>query len=98
MPRARRAAAASAQPWRPRPRPRPQPCHKRVWASLPEEGTDPKSSIEVVFDWLWWEFAQRNPKLARPTICLCDGQEALWQACAHSIADDDRVEILDLLP
>ncbi len=77
--------------------PRPQPCHKRVWASLPQEGADPKSSIEVVFDWLWWEFAQRNPKLARPTICLCDGQEALWQACAHSIADDDRVEILDLL-
>jgi hypothetical protein len=81
--------------------PRPQPCHKRVWASLPEEDDEaddaPKSSIGVVFDWLWWEFAQRNPQLTRPTICLCDGQEALWQACADSIADPERVEILDLL-
>jgi hypothetical protein len=78
------------------PGPRPQPCHKRVWASLPHEGPKPKSSIAVVFDWLWWEFAQRNPRLARLTVCLCDGQEALWQACADSITDD-RVEILDLL-
>jgi hypothetical protein len=79
------------------PGPRPEPCHKRVWASLPHEGAQPQSSIEVVFDWLWWEFAQRNPRLQRPTICLCDGQEALWQACAGSVQDDDRVEILDLL-
>jgi hypothetical protein len=76
---------------------RPEPCHKRVWASLPQEGTEPRSSIAVVFDWVWWEFAQRNPRLARPTVCLCDGQEALWQACAESVQDEDRVEILDLL-
>ena len=79
------------------PGPRPEPCHKRVWASLPKEGAEPQSSIEVVFDWLWWEFAQRNPGLRRPTVCLCDGQEALWQACAEAILDPDRVEILDLL-
>jgi hypothetical protein len=79
------------------PGPRPEPCHKRVWASLPEEGAAPRSSIAVVFDWVWWEFAQRNPRLARPTVCLCDGQEALWQACADSVGDEDRVEILDLL-
>jgi hypothetical protein len=77
--------------------PRPKPCHKRVWASLPEEGDDPKSSIGIVFDWLWWEFAQRNPKLTHPTISLCDGQETLWQACADSIGDPKRVDILDLL-
>src|SRR5262249_55676880 len=76
---------------------RPEPCHKRVWASLPHEGSEPQSSIGVVFDWLWWEFAQRNPRLARPTGCLCDGQETLWQACADSIADPNRVDILDLL-
>jgi hypothetical protein len=81
----------------PKTEPRPEPCHKRVWASLPEEGAEAKSSIEVVFDWLWWEFAQRNPQLARPTVCLCDGQEALWQACSNSVLDDNRVEILDLL-
>jgi hypothetical protein len=76
---------------------RPEPAHKRVWASLPQQGPQPKSSIEVVFDWLWWEFAQRNPQLRRPTVCLCDGQEALWQACADSVLDPGRVEILDLL-
>jgi hypothetical protein len=73
------------------------PCHKRVWASMPKEGPAPRRSIAVVFDWVWWEFAQRNPRLQRPTICLCDGQEALWQACAEAVLDPDRVEILDLL-
>lgn len=77
--------------------PRPQPCHKRVWASLPHEAEEPKSSIGIVFDWLWWEFAQRNPQGRRPTVCVCDGQEALWQACAEIILDPERVEILDLL-
>jgi hypothetical protein len=80
-----------------KPGPRPEPAHKRVWASLPREGAAPQSSIEVVFDWLWWEFAQRNPQLKRPTVSLCDGQEALWQACAGAVADPDRVDILDLL-
>jgi len=46
--------------------PRPKPCNKRVWASLPEEGPQPRSSIEVVFPWLWWEFSQRNPHGKRP--------------------------------
>jgi hypothetical protein len=79
------------------PEPRPQPCHKRLWASLPQEGSQPRSSIAVVFDWVWWEFAKRNPKLQRPTVCLCDGQEALWSACAEAVLDEDRIEILDLL-
>jgi hypothetical protein len=77
--------------------PRPGPCHKRVWASMPQEGPAPRSSIAVVFDWVWWEFARRNPQLRRPTICLCDGQEALWQACAEAVPDPDRIDILDLL-
>ena len=77
--------------------PRPKPCHKRVWASLPQEEPKPKSSIEVVFDWLWWEFAQRNPNLERPTVCLCDGQEALWEACAAALPEGEWVAILDLL-
>jgi len=79
------------------PGPRPKPCHKRVWASLPQEGSQPRSSIAVVFDWVWWEFAQRNPELTRSTVCLCDGQEALWQACADGVLDEDRVDVLDLL-
>jgi hypothetical protein len=79
------------------PGPRPEPCHKRVWASLPHEGAEPTSSIAVVFDWLWWECAQRHPRRQRPTVCVCDGQEALWLACADAVPDADRVEILDLL-
>jgi hypothetical protein len=79
------------------PEPRPAPCHKRLWASLPDDSAEPRTSIAVVFDWVWWEFAQRNPQLQRPTVCLCDGQEALWQACAEAVLDDDRVDILDLL-
>jgi hypothetical protein len=79
------------------PAPRPEPCHKRVWASLPHEGPKPRSSIAMVFDWVWWEFAQRNPQLTRPTVCLCDGQEALWQACAANVLDEYRIDILDLL-
>jgi hypothetical protein len=77
--------------------PRPHPCHKRVWASLPREGPQPKSSIDIVFDWLWWEFPQRNPRLKRPTVCLCDGQEALWDACAAALPEEHYVAILDLL-
>ena len=80
-----------------KPAPRPTPCHKRVWASMPQEGATPRSSIAVVFDWVWWEFAQRNPQLRRPTICLCDGQEALWHACAEAVMDPDRIDIVDLL-
>lgn len=79
------------------PGPRPEPCHKRVWASLPQEGPKPRSSIALVFDWVWWEFAQRNPDLKLPTVCLCDGQEALWRACAGSVLDEYRIDILDLL-
>jgi hypothetical protein len=77
--------------------PRPKPCHKRVWASLPREEPEPKSGIELVFDWLWWEYPQRNPRLQRPTVCLCDGQKALWDACAATLPLGCWVGILDLL-
>ncbi len=76
---------------------RPQPCHKRVWASLPQEDPEPRSSIAMVFEWACWQFAQRNPELARPTLCLCDGQEALWQACDEVVRPEHRIEILDFL-
>jgi hypothetical protein len=79
------------------PAPRPQPCHKHVWASLPVIEPEPRSSIDEVFTWLQWEFAQRNPKLLRPTVRLCDGQDSLWQACAEYFPDENAVDILDLL-
>jgi hypothetical protein len=79
------------------PRRRPEPQHKHVWASLPQEEPEPCRSIDVVFGWLQWEFAQRNPRCRRPTVRLCDGQEALWQACAEYFPDENAVDILDLL-
>jgi hypothetical protein len=79
------------------PRPRPQPQHKHVWASLPITEPQPRTSIDVVFTWLQWEFAQRNPDLHRPSVRLCDGQEALWQACAAYLPEENTVEILELL-
>ena len=48
--------------------------------------------MAVVFDWVWWEFAQRNPRLQRPTVCWCDGQEALWQATAAGVLDERSEE------
>jgi hypothetical protein len=77
--------------------PRPQPCHKHVWASLPATDPQPKSSIEMVFDWLQWEEVIRNGQGQRPTVHLCDGQEALWQACADYLCPSNAVSILDLL-
>ena len=76
---------------------RPAPCHKQVWASLPQTTPEPQSSIDVVFGWLQWEFAQRNPQCRRATAHLCDGQEALWTACAAYLPDENAVQILDLL-
>jgi hypothetical protein len=76
---------------------RPQPCHKKVWASLPQDGPKPRSSIHLVFDWLEWEYPQRNPHSTRLAVCLCDGQEALWDACAYYFTEEPLVCILDLL-
>jgi hypothetical protein len=79
-----------------RPGPRPEPCHKHVWGSL-AEAEPPRSSIEVTFGWLGWEYAQRNPRLGRPAVYLCDGQEALWQACDDCLPRANAVQVLDLL-
>lgn len=76
---------------------RPQPCHKHVWASLPAPGPQVQSSIEMVFDWLAWEEVKRNGQAQRPTVHLCDGQQALWQACADYLPQAQAVAILDLL-
>jgi hypothetical protein len=79
------------------PPPRPQPCCKRVWASLPQGQGKEHSSIDMVFDWLLWEYVLRNPDSRRPTVYLCDGQETLWQACHEYLPDQNATEILDLL-
>jgi hypothetical protein len=79
------------------PPPRPDPCHKHVWAILPQGPAKANSSIDLVYDWLLGQSVLRNPKSRRPTVHLCDGQEALWQARAHYLPDENAVDILDLL-
>jgi hypothetical protein len=76
---------------------RPEPCHKRVWASLPQGEKKVHSSIDLVFDWLLGDYALRNMESERPTVYLCDGQEALWEARDKYFPDDNAVDILDLL-
>jgi hypothetical protein len=79
------------------PPPRPKPCHKRVRASLSQGKAKEQSGIELVFDWMLGDYVLRNPDSRRPTVYLYDGQEALWQARAKYLPDENTVEILDLL-
>jgi hypothetical protein len=79
------------------PPPRPTPCHKRVRASLGQGKAKELRGIDLVFDWMLWDYSLRNRHNRRPTVYLCDGQEALWQARAKYLPDENAVEILDLL-
>jgi hypothetical protein len=83
----------------PKPPPRPQPCHKRVWASLPQEDEHGvvQSSLDIVYDWLLNEVAERNRGLAKEMVHLGDGQEALWQARQDHLPAKNQTDILDLL-
>jgi hypothetical protein len=79
------------------PPPRSEPCSKHVWASLPQGKDKTHSSIDLVFDWLLWDYVRRKPDSRRPTVYLCDGQETLWQARRDYLPDKNAVEVLDLL-
>jgi hypothetical protein len=83
----------------PPPPPRPQPCHKRVWASLSQEDSDGlrRSGVDIVYDWLLNEVAERNPGLAKEMVHLGDGQEALWHACREHLPQRNLASIVDLL-
>ena len=76
---------------------RPTPRHKHVWANLPQDNPDKLSGMEAVYVWMLWELATRNPKQAKETVYLHDGQEALWDAQARLLPAAHSVEVLDLL-
>lgn len=83
----------------PKPPPRPQPCHKRVWASLPQvdqDGTE-HSSLEIVYGWLLNEVVERNPGLTKEMVHLGDGQESLWQARQEHLPHRNLTDVLDIL-
>lgn len=83
----------------PEPPPRPVPCHKQVWASLPQQDQDGKvrSSLDIVYDWLLNEVAERNRGLVKEMVHLGDGQESLWQARQDHLPSRNMTDILDLL-
>jgi hypothetical protein len=83
----------------PKPPPRPVPCHKRVWASLPQVDADGAmcSSWDIVYAWLLNEVVERNPGWTKEVVHLGDGQESLWQACQDHLPERHRTDILDLL-
>jgi hypothetical protein len=78
--------------------PRPVPQGKQVWASLERPvGEQTVSGMDVVFAWLLNEVAERNPGLAKEMVHLCDGQEALWEACARHLPKRNSTSVLDIL-
>jgi hypothetical protein len=83
----------------PEPAARPRPCHKRIWASLPQEDAAgvAQTSQAVVYDWLLNEIAERNPRLEKEMVHLGDGLEALWQARQDHLPAKNTTDILDVL-
>lgn len=80
-------------------RQRPRPCYKRVRACL--NYTDPEgeemNARAIMFGWIVDEINARNPDQDKPTVCIMDGEEALWNEIEVFQGNDNRIEILDLL-
>jgi hypothetical protein len=78
-----------------RDRDRPKPQHKHVWAELTREveGTLCVGRI-TLFDLMAQERARRNPLDKKVTVCLYDGEPALWGCWREFLPDS--VGILDL--
>jgi len=77
-----------------RPR-RPRPCHKHVWAEMTRvaEGQAHNGRV-AVFAHLAAQRRRRDPARAKPTVCLFDGEQALWQEWLEEFSD--TVGILDI--
>jgi hypothetical protein len=76
---------------------RPQPQHKRVRAELTRkiDGQEVNGK-DVVFGWFKQQHEQRNGDSSRKTVCLMDGERALWVAQKTYFAGIAVVCILDL--
>jgi hypothetical protein len=74
---------------------RPKPCHKRVWAEMTEvlEG-ETINGKELLFTVLANEADARDQGSKKPTVCLLDGEKALWEWYRESLPG--AVGILDL--
>lgn len=79
---------------------RPRPRHKQVYASLTHESPHEDQSrdgLATVMGWITQQAEARNPKGAKETVCVMDGQKSLWTSLRLFQEDQPLVEILDLL-
>lgn len=74
---------------------RPKPCHKHVWAEMTRrvEG-EPCNGRVTLFAHLAAERRRRDPSEQKRTVCLFDGESALWDEWLEWLGD--TVGILDL--
>jgi hypothetical protein len=74
---------------------RPRPCHKHVWAEMTQvvEGEAHNGRV-ALFAHLAGQRRRRDPSGAKPTVCLFDGERALWEEWLEEFSD--TVGILDL--
>jgi hypothetical protein len=74
---------------------RPTPCHKHVWAEMTRvlEGEPCNGRVEL-FAHLAAERQRRDPSGQKPTVCLFDGERALWDAWLDWLGD--TIGILDI--
>jgi hypothetical protein len=82
-------------------RKRPTPCHKHLWACLTyEDGDVQRRGLSDVFSWLSEELGQRNGGQTKPTVCLMDGQENLWEARREYLPPNctDVLDLMHVLP
>jgi hypothetical protein len=78
-----------------RDRERPKPCHKHVWAEMTRVVEDQVCVGRItLFDLMAQARAQRNPQGKKVTVCLYDGEKALWGCWEEFLPDS--VGILDL--
>jgi hypothetical protein len=74
---------------------RPKPQHKHVWAELTREVEDTLCVGRItLFDLMAEERARRDPLGKKVTVCLYDGEPALWGCWQEFLPDS--VGILDL--
>jgi hypothetical protein len=74
---------------------RPKPCHKHVWAEMTRvvEGEPCKGRV-ALFAHLAAQRRRRDPAARKRTVCLFDGEPALWDAWLEWLGD--TVGILDV--
>ena len=74
---------------------RPKPCHKHVWAEMTRvvEGEPCNGRVEL-FAHLAAERRRRDPSEQKVTVCLFDGEPALWDEWLEWLGD--TIGILDI--